>query len=147
VKPLFFCLVRFSREISNQLLALKARELVGYCLLGSYNQVLEWMFQNTNDLQNKKTEDKDKKSLSSVSVPGAGIEPAQNCFYWCLRPARLPVPPSGHLNNLVDKLDCENSYFFKLLFPIHGIYSRLLITNHRLLYPCLLLTTYFFLPL
>ena len=43
----------------------------------SYNKVLEWMFQNTNELQNKKTEEKDKKSLSSVSVPGAGIEPAR----------------------------------------------------------------------
>lgn len=25
----------------------------------SYNMVLEWIFQNTNDLQNKKTEEKD----------------------------------------------------------------------------------------
>ncbi len=29
-------------------------------------------------------------------VPGAGIEPAQHCCHWCLRPARLPIPPSGH---------------------------------------------------
>ena len=28
-------------------------------------------------------------------VPGAGIEPAQHCCHWCLRPARLPIPPSG----------------------------------------------------
>ena len=28
-------------------------------------------------------------------VPGAGIEPAQHCYHWCLRPARLPIPPSG----------------------------------------------------
>jgi hypothetical protein len=34
------------------------------------------MFENTNDLQNKKTEDGDQKPLSSVSVPGAGTEPA-----------------------------------------------------------------------
>ena len=39
----------------------------------SYNKVLEWIFQNTNDLQNKKTEEQDQKSLSSVSVPGAGL--------------------------------------------------------------------------
>jgi hypothetical protein len=31
----------------------------------------------------------------SFSVPGAGIEPAQHCCHWCLRPARLPIPPSG----------------------------------------------------
>jgi hypothetical protein len=28
-------------------------------------------------------------------VPGAGIEPAQHRCHWCLRPARLPIPPSG----------------------------------------------------
>jgi site-specific DNA recombinase len=61
----------------------------------SYNKVLDWMFQNTNELQKKKTEGSDKKSISSVSVPGAGIEPAQHCCHWCLRPARLPIPPSG----------------------------------------------------
>jgi len=37
----------------------------------SYHKVLEWIFQNTKELQNKKTEDQDQKSLSSVSVPGA----------------------------------------------------------------------------
>jgi hypothetical protein len=61
----------------------------------SYNKVLDWIFQNTNELQKKKTEGSDEKSVSSVSVPGAGIEPAQHCCHWCLRPARLPIPPSG----------------------------------------------------
>jgi hypothetical protein len=28
-------------------------------------------------------------------VPGVGLEPTQYCYHWCLRPARLPVPPSG----------------------------------------------------
>lgn len=28
-------------------------------------------------------------------VPGAGVEPARYCYHWCLRPARLPIPPSG----------------------------------------------------
>ncbi len=41
--------------------------------LGSYNKVLEWIFQNTNDLHNKKTEEQDQKSLSSVSVPRTGL--------------------------------------------------------------------------
>ncbi len=43
----------------------------------SYNKVLEWIFQNTNELQNKKTEEQVNKPVSSVSVPGAGIEPAR----------------------------------------------------------------------
>ena len=28
-------------------------------------------------------------------VPGAGVEPARILLHWCLRPARLPIPPSG----------------------------------------------------
>ena len=40
-------------------------------------------------------------------VPGAGIEPAQPCSYWCLRPARLPIPPSGHLLSV--KLDAKGN--------------------------------------
>src|SRR5215207_4551199 len=28
-------------------------------------------------------------------VPRAGVEPARCCHHWCLRPARLPIPPSG----------------------------------------------------
>ena len=28
-------------------------------------------------------------------VPGAGIEPARVLPHWCLRPTRLPIPPSG----------------------------------------------------
>ena len=39
----------------------------------SYNKVLEWIFQNNNELEKEKTEDKDQKSLSSVSVPRTGL--------------------------------------------------------------------------
>jgi SAM-dependent methyltransferase len=39
----------------------------------SCNKVLEWIFQNTNELQNKKTEEQDQKPLSSVSVQKTGI--------------------------------------------------------------------------
>lgn len=48
----------------------------------SYNIVLEWIFQYTNELQNNKTEEQDQKSLSSVSVPRTGLfyEP----FLWDL---------------------------------------------------------------
>ena len=34
-------------------------------------------------------------SLSAI-VPRAGVEPACQRRHWCLRPARLPIPPSGH---------------------------------------------------
>jgi len=40
----------------------------------SYSKVLEWIFQNTNELEKEKTEDRDHKPLSSVSVPGAGLQ-------------------------------------------------------------------------
>ena len=63
----------------------------------SYNKVLEYIFQETNMLKGQKKEETVNNSVSSVSVPGAGVEPAQPCSYWCLRPARLPIPPSGHL--------------------------------------------------
>jgi len=39
----------------------------------SYNKDLEWIFQNTKELHDKKTEEQDQRSLSSVSVPGAGL--------------------------------------------------------------------------
>ena len=44
-----------------------------HCMLGSYNKVLEWIFENTKELQKEKTEDRDDKSLSSVSVPQTGL--------------------------------------------------------------------------
>ena len=65
----------------------------------SFNKVLEWIYQNPNDLHNQKKEETDEISVSSVSVPGAGIEPAQHRCHWCLRPARLPIPPSGHCHS------------------------------------------------
>ncbi len=39
----------------------------------------------------------DSSSVSHFLVPGAGVEPAQPCGHWCLRPARLPIPPSGQI--------------------------------------------------
>ena len=35
------------------------------------------------------------KQLPLLQVPGAGVEPARHCCHWCLRPTRLPIPPSG----------------------------------------------------
>ena len=61
----------------------------------SYNEVLDVIFKDTNQLREKKKEEPDKKSASSSLVPGAGIEPALRCQNWILNPARLPIPPPG----------------------------------------------------
>ena len=37
-------------------------------------------------------------------VPRAGVEPARACTHGCLRPARLPIPPSGQLLNCDTKV-------------------------------------------
>ena len=74
----------------------------------AYNKVPDWIFKNTNVLQEQKKEETDENSVSSFSVPGAGIEPAQHRCHWCLRPARLPIPPSGPTHDYF--------YFFILLY-------------------------------
>ena len=58
------------------------------------NAFFEALFQETRQLQGKKKPE--SPSGDSGSVPGAGVEPAQPRGHWCLRPARLPIPPSGH---------------------------------------------------
>ena len=47
-------------------------------------------------------------------VPRAGIEPARTCVHWCLRPTRLPIPPSGHSGS--GRKDTTNSPFSA---PLH----------------------------
>ena len=51
-------------------------------------------------------------------VPEAGVEPAQPCGHWCLRPARLPIPPSGHL--LIGKRGMQRYVIF-FYYQINGI--------------------------
>lgn len=41
-----------------------------------------------------------KQLLAIFLVPGAGVEPARHCCHWCLRPTRLPIPPSGHSSSV-----------------------------------------------
>ncbi len=36
-----------------------------------------------------------KRRWGALRVPRAGIEPARTFVHWCLRPTRLPIPPSG----------------------------------------------------
>ena len=38
------------------------------------------------------------KYLALFLVPRPGVEPGWMLLHWCLRPARLPIPPSGQLN-------------------------------------------------
>jgi hypothetical protein len=73
---------------------------------------------------------KTRSHSHSFLVPGAGIEPAQHCCHWCLRPARLPIPPSGlicHavvqviqvLRSFIKRTACENRknfYLFTFIF-------------------------------
>ena len=42
------------------------------------------------------------KALAFCWVPGAGVEPAHPFGHWCLRPTRLPIPPSGRLSACLD---------------------------------------------
>ncbi|GAB2540914.1 recombinase family protein [Rufibacter soli] len=44
----------------------------------------------------------------SAGVPRAGVEPAHQ-RYWCLRPTRLPIPPSGHLLLVAPESKARNS--------------------------------------
>ena len=82
------------------------------CRTNSYNKVLDIIFKDTNQLRQKKKEESDEKSASSLLVPRAGVEPARTCVHWCLRPARLPIPPSGQeLANLVICGDKKKSPF------------------------------------
>ncbi len=48
------------------------------------------------------------KRKLELLVPRAGIEPAQYCYHWCLRPTRLPIPPPGQIidNNFVSANIC-----------------------------------------
>lgn len=50
----------------------------------------------------RKTKTPDKLAVYQAFcyVPGAGLEPACPCRQWCLRPSRLPIPPSRHLSSV-----------------------------------------------
>ena len=69
--------------------------------------------------QKQKPQVVDNNYLWFFRVPGAGVEPAQPCGHWCLRPARLPIPPSGQLlvNGAIGKRGNKCSYFFLVMKP------------------------------
>ncbi len=75
----------------------------------SYNKVLDLIFQQTNELRGDKKEKGERNSSFSNSVPRPGVEPGWILLHWCLRPARLPIPPSGHL---FFQMCCKGSAYF-----------------------------------
>ena len=62
----------------------------------NYNLVLDLIYQQTNELRGIKNKIGISFEIYPDSVPRAGVEPARELPHWCLRPARLPIPPSGH---------------------------------------------------
>ena len=60
------------------------------------NKSVELIYMINKKLRNNKAEVKAKICDYSGFVPRAGVEPARPCGHRCLRPARLPIPPSGH---------------------------------------------------
>ena len=46
-----------------------------------------------------------ESTLRGFWVPGAGVEPAHPFGHWCLRPTRLPIPPSGHERHWLSVID------------------------------------------
>ena len=70
-------------------------------------------------LKQKKNGTFDRNIEDSASVPRVGIEPTSPWGHWCLRPARLPVPPSGHFTtflNIPHQVECKNLNSFALIF-------------------------------
>ena len=65
----------------------------------------------------------ENQALAFCLVPRVGVEPAQVLPHWCLRPARLPIPPSGHLALLVNiagaKIE-KNVTFVNIFFAFDG---------------------------
>ena len=69
----------------------------------SYNQVLDLIYQEANELRGNKKKESEKSDDFPNSVPRAGVEPARVLPHWCLRPTRLPIPPSGRVSGCKGK--------------------------------------------
>ena len=67
------------------------------------------------------------KYLALFLVPRPGVEPGWILLHWCLRPARLPIPPSGHSVELRCK---GKKYILKFQIFIGVLeYSKILLTS------------------
>ena len=62
-------------------------------------------------LRQEKKENGERFPSFSVSVPRPGVEPGWILLHWCLRPARLPIPPSGHFFEMRCKDRKTRPYF------------------------------------
>ena len=92
----------------------------------SYNRMLDVIYQETNKLQGQKNKKSSEKSEDFSWVPGAGVEPAHPFGHWCLRPTRLPIPPSGHAGSGRQpcwKMNCKGIIIcFKKQYGKKGMY-------------------------
>jgi site-specific DNA recombinase len=60
------------------------------------NEIVDLLFNVNGGFGENKNWNIAKNIDHSSWVPGVGIEPTICCQNWFLRPARLPIPPSGH---------------------------------------------------
>ena len=61
----------------------------------SYNQVLDLIYQETKQLREGNVKKRREVHFSPIQYPDPGSN-RDGVPHWCLRPARLPIPPSGH---------------------------------------------------
>ena len=92
---------------SNQTLAIQAPyRIQGLSIVlsitlrnGLSNQSIQQstrIYLSANQFSTEKDIKKRRKSLNFLlRVPRPGVEPGWKWIHWCLRPARLPIPPSG----------------------------------------------------
>ena len=65
-----------------------------------------------------------KRRWGALLVPRAGIEPARTFVHWCLRPTRLPIPPSGligsaaKIRQLLEVADTDSLHYTMRSIPL-----------------------------
>ena len=52
-----------------------------------------------------------QRVLSGLEYPEPGSN-RHGLLHWCLRPARLPIPPSGPIDLVDSEIDCKGTAFF-----------------------------------
>ena len=74
-----------------------------------------------------------KTCLADFFVPRPGVEPGWMLLHWCLRPARLPIPPSGHCGAKVSHFSDTHKFWktFSLLKPEKILFEKKLSSPNR----------------
>ena len=73
-----------------------------------------------------------KTCLADFFVPRPGVEPGWMLLHWCLRPARLPIPPSGQLLKVSHFSDTHKFWkTFSLLKPEKILFEKRLSSPNR----------------